>query len=211
MTKAELEKEAEEYAIKSYGNDAFTQTHIPQMIEPVRMYLKLGYLAGAEPREKQIQIDAEQIRALQKQNGELTDRVRELEKENASLKDALEGYKQNAKWCDKCDKLSDLEKENAELKERVDNQKSFLKRIRVKFELGELEKKEIEGYLESEQLTKAKELIEKLLEEEKNNMYWEMNGSDKSSYYEVRKQAGQFLKENSIYERIQKAKYNYTD
>ena len=30
-------------------------------------------------REKQIQIDAEQIRALQKQNGELTDKVRELE------------------------------------------------------------------------------------------------------------------------------------
>ena len=38
-----------------------------------------AYLAGAEPREKQIHIDAEQIRALQKQNGELTDKVRELE------------------------------------------------------------------------------------------------------------------------------------
>ena len=35
----------------------------------------------AEPREKQIQIDAEQIRALQKQNGELTDKVKELEQE----------------------------------------------------------------------------------------------------------------------------------
>lgn len=44
-----------------------------------------------------------------------------------------------------------------------------------------------------EQLIKAKELLEKLLEEEKNNMYWEMNGSDYSSYYEVRKQAEQFL------------------
>lgn len=32
--------------------------------------------------------------------------------------------------------------------------------------------------------------------EEKNNMYWEMNGSDKSLYYEVRKQAEQFLMEN---------------
>ena len=30
-------------------------------------------------REKQIQIDAEQIRALQKQNGELTDKVTKLE------------------------------------------------------------------------------------------------------------------------------------
>lgn len=42
----------------------------------------------------------------------------------------------------------------------------------------------------------AIEIIEKLLKEEKNNMYWEMNGSDKSSYYEVRKQAEQFLEES---------------
>lgn len=47
----------------------------------------------------------------------------------------------------------------------------------------------------SKQLAKVKEILAKLLEEEKNNMYWEMNGSDKSSYYEVRKQAEQFLKE----------------
>lgn len=40
------EEMAEEYAIKSYGNDAFTQTHMPHMIEPVRMYLKQGFLAG---------------------------------------------------------------------------------------------------------------------------------------------------------------------
>ena len=46
------------------------------------------------------------------------------------------------------------------------------------------------------QLVQAKKLLEKLLEEEKNNMYWEMNGSDKSSYYEVRKQAEQFLRED---------------
>ena len=36
-------------------------------------------------QEKQIEIDAEQIRALQKQNGELTDRVTE----NAELKHAI--------------------------------------------------------------------------------------------------------------------------
>ena len=47
---------------------------------------KRGYLAGAEPREKQIQIDAEQIRALQKQNGELTDRVKELEAQIEKMK-----------------------------------------------------------------------------------------------------------------------------
>ena len=36
-------------------------------------------LGFAEPREKQIEIDAKQIIALQKQNGELTDKVKELE------------------------------------------------------------------------------------------------------------------------------------
>jgi len=55
-----------------------------------------------------------------------------------------------------------LEKENAELTVRVENQKSFLERIRAKFNLGEIERKEIEGYLESDQLTKAKELIRQL-------------------------------------------------
>ena len=58
-----------------------------------------------------------------------------------------------------------------------------------------------EGYartLQTIQLSKAKEILAKLLEEEKNNMYWEMNGSDKSSYYEVRKQAEQFLKDSEV-------------
>ena len=69
-----------------------------------------------------------------------------------------------------------LEKENVELKNRnseLAGQKASLERW-----YGE-----------------AKEILTKLLEEEKNNMYWVMNGSDKSSYYEVRKQAEQFLKE----------------
>lgn len=45
-------------------------------------------------------------------------------------------------------------------------------------------------------LATVKEFLIKLLEEEKENMYWEMNGSDKSSYYEIRKQVEQFLEEN---------------
>ena len=49
-------------------------------------------------------------------------------------------------------------------------------------------------YQNQTKIEEAKELLAKLLEEEKDNMYWEMNGSDKSSYYEVRKQAEQFLK-----------------
>ena len=62
-----------------------------------------------------------------------------------------------------CKENVGLEKENAELKVRVENQKSFLKVIKAKFVLGKLEIKEIEGYLESEQLTKAKEYIKLLL------------------------------------------------
>lgn len=45
-----------------------------------------AYVDSAEPREKQIQIDAEQIRALQKQNGELTDKVKELEAQIEKMK-----------------------------------------------------------------------------------------------------------------------------
>ena len=62
MTKEELEKEAEKFL----GG---------WLIDPEIVKLLVDF---AEPREKQIQIDAEQIRALQKQNGELTDEVRKL-------------------------------------------------------------------------------------------------------------------------------------
>ena len=64
-------------------------------------------------QEKQIEIDAEQIRALQKQNGELTDKVRNLEAENDDLCDSLEtqGLKlaeleaqiEKMKVCQNCD------------------------------------------------------------------------------------------------------------
>lgn len=66
MTKEELEKEAEEYALKQW------EGNIPWSV------IQKSYYDGALPREKQIQIDAEQIRALQKQNGELTDELAEL-------------------------------------------------------------------------------------------------------------------------------------
>ena len=42
-------------------------------------------------------------------------------------------------------------------------------------------------------LIKAREIIQKLLEEEKENMYWEMNGSDKSSYFKIKKEAEEFI------------------
>ena len=73
-----LEKEADEYATENYEQCIYDDVIGWKTDYEAR---KQAYLAGAEPREKQIEIDAEQIRALQKQNGELTDKVRELEKQ----------------------------------------------------------------------------------------------------------------------------------
>ena len=81
MTKEELEKEAEEYAdtVKcEWENDTYWVDCRDKVTD--------AYLASAEPREKQIQIDARQIRALQKQNGELTDKVKELEAQIEKMK-----------------------------------------------------------------------------------------------------------------------------
>lgn len=110
-------------------------------------------------------------------------RIAELEKENAELKEVHESDKRSLALIAK--KGADFEKayneaeelldkqieatfkvveENKELKERVENQKSFLKRIRAKFNLGKIDRKEIEGYLEGDQLTYAKTIIQDLLE-----------------------------------------------
>lgn len=79
MTKQELQQEANEYfkSICRDYNEEYERTGKRHYF--VGFDIKNAYLASAEPREKQIQIDAEQIRALQKQNGELTDKVRGLE------------------------------------------------------------------------------------------------------------------------------------
>ena len=78
MTKEELEKEAEEFtdSKKSFWRQGRT------CIDSV----KQAYLAGAEPREKQIEIDAKQIIALQKDKGNLTDKCKELEAQLSKLK-----------------------------------------------------------------------------------------------------------------------------
>ena len=86
--------------------------------------------------------------------------------------------------------IKELQQENAELKTRVENQKSFLERIRTKFKLGELDRKEIEGYLEGDQLTKAKEHIENLL------YYVKQCTCERSNYAEIKediKEAEQFI------------------
>ena len=84
MTKEELEKEAEEIYLKTDKEFMYCQDE--------GEIFNLGYLAGAEPREKQIEIDAKQIRALQKQNGELTDELKTLRE---SMKDYGAGCYEN--------------------------------------------------------------------------------------------------------------------
>ena len=84
MTKEELKQEADEYAegMAKY----YASTHEDCIPSQFEKYLRNAYISSSEPREKQIQIDAEQIRALQKQNGELTDRVKELEAQIEKMK-----------------------------------------------------------------------------------------------------------------------------
>lgn len=90
------------------------------------------------------------------------------------LKDFLAGYKAGK---------ATIEKENAELKKQLEMSNKVYN-----------DNLDYSHHIE-EQLTKAKEILLKLLKEEQDNMYWVMDGSDKSSYYEVREQAKQFLKE----------------
>ena len=96
MTKEELEKEAK--------TECFMLTVNTIGID--QRDVELAYVMGAEPREKQIEIDAKQIRALQKQNGELTD---ELTLTNNECKDMREELKQrireNQKLCEQIEKM----------------------------------------------------------------------------------------------------------
>ena len=69
MTKEELEK----YTVDFMNNETGLNK---SNLNSVMGKMLIRY---AEIFQKQIQIDAEQIRALQKQNGELTDKAKELE------------------------------------------------------------------------------------------------------------------------------------
>ena len=82
--------------------------------------------------------------------------------------------------------IKELEKENAELKKKL----NVFSKESANACFAHNEK--------SEQLTKAKDIIKNLM------VYVPV---DLKEYEETK----QFLKENSTYERIQKAKYNYTD
>ena len=103
MTKEELKQEAEAEADKviiGSGMDRASVIHLKHLL--VTMYLQ-----GAGPREKQIQIDAEQIRALQKQNGELTDELTKKSDTNHQL------IEQMAELNERC---SDLEAQIEKMK-----------------------------------------------------------------------------------------------
>ena len=75
MTKEELKQEVEDWWNNTFKVFYLTHNQLDKMCSDL-----------LEPREKQIQIDAEQIRALQKQNGELTDKVKELEAQIEKMK-----------------------------------------------------------------------------------------------------------------------------
>ena len=83
MTKEALEKEAREYiAEHSEYSEVFGQTF-------VAVDTLTAMVDFAEPREKQIQIDAEQILALQRQKGELTDELTKKSDTNHQLVEQL--------------------------------------------------------------------------------------------------------------------------
>ena len=112
MTKEELEKEADEYAREWLYHVKDLELHHKEDDKPEYIRIKEAYLAGAEPREKQIEIDAKQIITLQKDKGELTDKVKELEAELSKLKP----YRCKNKYA-----VSEKETSNAVLCYRVQN------------------------------------------------------------------------------------------
>lgn len=126
--------------------------------------------------------------------------------------------------------ITNLEKENAELRKVAEFQQSSNmethfenKRLKEVLAVGSTWNKGLNSrnkYLEEkndkyrnmvfdkmEQLTKAKELVRSLYYIIKDRIDYENNIGIKDEMW----RAEQFLKENSTYERIQKAKYNYTN
>lgn len=120
--------------------------------------------------------------------------IKDLERKIASQRGTIRVY--NNKLKSRLEQVERLKQENKELREEIAELKEenkFLKEQCLILADGNVCNSTCSEI--KKQLNKAKEILTKLLEGEKNNMYWEMNGSDKSSYYEIRKQAEQFLKE----------------
>jgi septal ring factor EnvC (AmiA/AmiB activator) len=122
-------------------------------------------------------------------------RIAELEQKLEQTEKDLADYQFNYPT------IKELEKENAELKE----QQFSLRNERNTF-LAQNEQYEKDLIDFNDQLTKAKEIIREFVEWAN----WQGN-SKCPSFKSIQDKAEQFLNENSTYERIQKAKYNYTD
>lgn len=189
MTKEQIKQKAEAEADKvviGSGWDRASVIHLKHLL--VTMYMQ-GATEATKKLEKENAELKEELKAIDKAGEHVRQQINnafrnkkpywELEKENAEFKEQLYAFDEEREK---------LRKENEELRRNEFNARSCL-------ELQQSQDKAIVNYM-GEQLTKAKELLAKLLEEEKNNMYWEMNGSDKSSYYEVRKQVEQFLSDS---------------
>jgi len=105
MTKDELKKEAEEYQRNKNHHRLYGK-------KPVIMKeLYKTYIDSAEPREKRIAELQSKVDTLQgfldhDIEFDMDRKIQELEKGNAELKQVLEGYKENATWCDKCKQLT---------------------------------------------------------------------------------------------------------
>jgi hypothetical protein len=171
MTKEELKQEAED------NKPPYAYCALDTKCE----LWKDGFQKGAEPREKQIQIDAEQIRALQRQNGELTDELTKKADTNHQL----------------VEQMAKLSEENAELKKQVE-QKQHLADVRLEqslenYKLFSDERKariDVDIALEdmTDNLTKAKDIIKRYLT-------IGVGGKITQNYLDVTKEAEQFLKE----------------
>lgn len=85
----------EEYFRKNYPDSCYGD----KPLSPHWDFFQDGVEFGERQSEKQIQIDAEQIRALQKQNGELTDKVKELE---AQIEKLIDFVLSKTECCDVC-------------------------------------------------------------------------------------------------------------
>ena len=87
MTKEQIEQKAKNVYMRCFDDD-FEYTGVLHALE---ICVEETATETTKELQKQIEIDAKQIRALQKQNGELTDKVKELEEKLANADYQLEG------------------------------------------------------------------------------------------------------------------------
>ena len=191
MTKEQLEKEAGDYAEKHAFRVPYDGSN--KFYDDVDFKAsKEGYIIGAEPREKiiakleeQNKNQEESLRITLLEEERKAKRIIELEKENAEIKAKyLQATDEGTSWAH----LKKLESENAKLKSllkekhKVGNNE-FWKTVWHSIWRNEELTQENEEL--KEQLIEAKEIIEKLISQ--NRKLW--------VYSDVRERAEQFLQE----------------